>query len=65
MIGLCDCSNTSTLEVAVHFKRDVAAEKPIDNGVVNEAVRPKSDMDAENSAETDNENGAGLSQVRQ
>ena len=43
VIGLCDCSNTSTLEVA---------------------VRPNRDMDAEKSAETENEKDAGLSQVR-
>ena len=37
VIGLCDCSNTSTMDVA---------------------VRPKSEMDAEKSAETENENDA-------
>ena len=47
VIGLCVCSNTSTLEVAVRPKRDMDAEQLIDNEIANEAVRPKRDMDAE------------------
>ena len=47
VIGLCGCSNTSTLEVAVGPKCDMAAEKLIDNEIVTEAVRPKRDMDSE------------------
>ena len=55
VIGLYDCSSTSTLEVAVRFKRDMDADKLIDNVIENEAVRTKSDMDAEKSVENKNE----------
>ena len=58
VIGLCDCSNTSALEAAVRPKCDTNAEEPIVNEIVKDSVHPKSDMDAEKSAETENENDA-------
>ena len=55
VIGLYDCSSTSTLEVAVHPKRDMDADKLIDNETTRGAARPRSDMDVEKSVENKNE----------
>ena len=58
VIDLCDFSSTSMLEDAVRPKRDMDAEKPIDNEIGNEAVRSKSDMDAVDSDDNEIENDA-------
>ena len=42
--GLCDCSNTSTLEVAVRPKRDMDAEEPLDNEIEKTQSVPRATM---------------------
>ena len=58
VIGLYDYSSTSTLEVAVRPKRDMDADKLIDNVIENETVRPKCDMGAEEPIDNETTRGA-------
>ena len=58
VIDLCDLSSTTVSEDAVRPKRDMDAEKPMDNAIENEAIRPKCDMDAGKSDGNEIENDA-------